>query len=331
MMMNLRLSLLLGLMLLLVKSRADRSASEALACSYPGSDPAKRGEAVCIVNSCDLAIKAHIKHELSAAFSYLYMAAYFDQVAVSRPGLAKVMYESASEERAHAISMLEYLDRRGVVYEVEGDYSFQLQAGLTDWVSAWMEANQHPLDSSRLYQWGWTTYGAAAWKTASQLKGLTEAQYLDGWDSYGREAWIQALEQYKAQENFPQEPIPQEKLTALALSSWEEAWKNAGFQAPGEFPFYKGPTGEYSYQEALKIALEMEMEVTNKITEVISSCSDDYDGADFFTQPILAEQFDGQRKLTGAINTLSDMIGGQVDQSAFAEYVFDQRVLKNGL
>jgi len=326
--MNLRLSLLLGLMLL-VKSRADRSASEALACNYPGSGPAQRGEAVCIVNRCDKAIKDHIKHELSAAFSYLYMAAYFDQVAVSRPGLAKVMYESASEERAHAISMLEYLDRRGVVYEVEGDYSFQLQAGLMDWVSAWTEAN------SRTY-WAWTTYGAAAWKRASQLKGLTESQYLEsGWDSYGRDAWVQALGQQfpgaDTEQDFIRERIPQEKLISLALSSWEEAWKNAGSQAPGEFPFYKGATGKYSYEEALKIALQMEMEVTKKITEVISSCSDDYDGADFFTQPILAEQFDGQRKLTGAINTLSDMIGGQADQSAFAEYVFDQRVLKNGL
>jgi len=234
-MMSHSLSFLLGLMLF-ATSGADRTPTEALECTYPDDPYSQRSVATCVVTACEEAIRKHVQHELNAAFSYLYMAAYFDDVSVSRPGLAKFLYESASEERAHAIAMLEYLDRRGVpvsqrVFNNEADYSFQLQ--------------------------------------------------------------------------------PEE--------------------GSGSFPFYKGVNGKYSYQDALEIALKMEMEVTKRITGVVSACSDDYDGADFFTQPILAEQFDGQRKLTGAISMLSDMIGGQSDQSAFAEYVFDQRVLKSGL
>jgi len=216
----------------------DRTSTDALGCNYPSNNPPHRRAEICFVKSCNDAIKEQIKHELSAAFSYLYLAAYFDDVTVSRPGLAKFLYESASEERAHAISMLEYLDRRGAVFEM--DYSFEVRAS-----------------------------------------------------------------EYRLQKD------------------------------PGVF--YKSATGKYTYEEALKIALEMEMEVTKKINNVVTACTLDYDGADFFTQPILAEQFDGQRKLTGAINTLSDMIGREPNQSplaseiAFAEYVFDQRVLKNGL
>ncbi|KAF2362858.1 Ferritin/DPS protein domain [Trinorchestia longiramus] len=71
---------------------------------------------VCYIPECTEKIVNHIQQELNAAFSYLYMAAHFDDDRIARPGLAKFMYESASEERQHAIQMLEYLNMRGVVF-----------------------------------------------------------------------------------------------------------------------------------------------------------------------------------------------------------------------
>ncbi|KAB7506459.1 Ferritin subunit, partial [Armadillidium nasatum] len=41
-------------------------------------------------------------------------AAYFDQDTVNRPGLAKFLYEAASEERGHAMMMMDYLSLRGL-------------------------------------------------------------------------------------------------------------------------------------------------------------------------------------------------------------------------
>lgn len=73
-------------------------------------------KSVCYSSSCTNAIKSHIKHEFHAAFKYLYMGAVFGQYEVERPGMAKFFLESASEERGHAIQMLDYLNMRGVKY-----------------------------------------------------------------------------------------------------------------------------------------------------------------------------------------------------------------------
>ncbi|KAL7638949.1 UNVERIFIED_CONTAM: hypothetical protein RMT77_010483 [Armadillidium vulgare] len=44
----------------------------------------------------------------------LVKATYFDQDTVNRPGLAKFLYEAASEERGHAMMMMDYLSLRGL-------------------------------------------------------------------------------------------------------------------------------------------------------------------------------------------------------------------------
>ena len=41
-------------------------------------------------------------------------------------------------------------------------------------------------------------------------------------------------------------------------------------------------------------------------------------------------QFDGQRKIRGAISALEDLRVGSAD-TAFADFVFDQRLLKSGM
>ncbi|XP_071528278.1 ferritin heavy chain-like isoform X1 [Panulirus ornatus] len=76
------------------------------AASFPG--------AVCFIEGCASAIKDHIAVELNAAFMYMYMGAHFAQDSVDRPGIANFMFEAATEERGHAVLMLNYLNTRGI-------------------------------------------------------------------------------------------------------------------------------------------------------------------------------------------------------------------------
>lgn len=74
------------------------------------SDP----QSVCYISQCTKSIQDHIKEEFNAAFTYLAMGSYFAQESVNRPGLAKFLLGAASEERSHAILMLDYLNKRGI-------------------------------------------------------------------------------------------------------------------------------------------------------------------------------------------------------------------------
>merc|ERR1712215_4769 len=74
------------------------------------SDP----QSVCYISQCTKSIQDHIKEEFNAAFTYLAMGAHFAQESVNRPGIAKFLLGAASEERSHAILMLDYLNKRGI-------------------------------------------------------------------------------------------------------------------------------------------------------------------------------------------------------------------------
>ena len=43
---------------------------------------------------------------------------------MAKPGLAKFLYESASEEREHAMLMLDYLQLRGVTYDEDYEFNY---------------------------------------------------------------------------------------------------------------------------------------------------------------------------------------------------------------
>lgn len=73
-------------------------------------------------------------------------------------------------------------------------------------------------------------------------------------------------------------------------------------------------------------------QVTKKINDVVKKCSDDYHAADVFTNPILEEQHTGVRKLQGAIKTMDELLRGHSGEGHnFAEYIFDQKILKGEL
>lgn len=58
-------------------------------------------------------MRSQIQEELKAAMQYMAMGAYFSRDTVNRPGFAKMFFEAATEERGHAIKLIEYLLMRG--------------------------------------------------------------------------------------------------------------------------------------------------------------------------------------------------------------------------
>jgi len=186
-------------------------------------------QSLCYIPACEKAIQGHIKYELDAAFKYLAMGAHFAQESVNRRGIAKFLLGAASEERSHAVLMLEYLNKRGIPLNSDNnEYNYNL---------------------------------------------------------------VTKPEEFK------------NKLTG---------------------------NGTFQYKDALTEALKMELEVTQKIYNVIEHCADDFHGADVFTNPILDEQHEGVRHLQGAIKVFNNLMEGAENKAfkRYAEYTFDMQLLK---
>ncbi|VVC45239.1 Hypothetical protein CINCED_3A002557 [Cinara cedri] len=66
-----------------------------------------------MVDPCVKKMKEQVQEELTAAMTYFAMGAHFSKDTVNRPGFAKIFFESASEERDHAIKIIGYLLMRG--------------------------------------------------------------------------------------------------------------------------------------------------------------------------------------------------------------------------
>jgi len=183
-------------------------------------------QAVCFISKCERAIQDHVQFEFNAAFTYLAMGAHFAQETINRPGIAKFLLGAASEERSHAILMLDYLNKRGIPLKTKnGQYEY-----VTD-------------------------------------------------------------------------PVIQDRLNKLEM---------------------------IDYKDALTQALNMELDVTQRIYHVIKACDEDYHGADVFTNPILDEQHHGVRGLQGAIKTFDNLAEGAMNSQykSYAEYTFDMKLLK---
>lgn len=102
-----------------------------------------------MVDPCIKLMEGQVKIEMHAAMTYMAMGAYFAQDTVNRPGFSKLFFESANEERGHAIEFIKYLLMRGQLtegvshllkfpVEVNGSWSSGMQA-LTDALT--LEAN----------------------------------------------------------------------------------------------------------------------------------------------------------------------------------------------
>ncbi|KAK8735446.1 hypothetical protein OTU49_005393 [Cherax quadricarinatus] len=96
--------------LLVLGCMASQSASGEFNCVATTGYPKE----VCHISACTTAINDHIQHELNAAFTYMLMGVQFGQYTIDRPGISKFLLEAATEERSHAIQMLDYLNTRGI-------------------------------------------------------------------------------------------------------------------------------------------------------------------------------------------------------------------------
>ncbi|KAH0949893.1 hypothetical protein HN011_002777 [Eciton burchellii] len=66
-----------------------------------------------MVDPCIKVMESQVKTEVEAAMTYLAMGAHFARDTINRPGFSKFFIESASEEREHAMKVIEYLLMRG--------------------------------------------------------------------------------------------------------------------------------------------------------------------------------------------------------------------------
>lgn len=86
-----------------------------LTCQLPTADIPRSW--ITMVDPCVTKLSEQVQAELRAAMTYMAMGAHFNRDSINRPGFAKMFFESASEEREHAIKILEYLLMRGELTE----------------------------------------------------------------------------------------------------------------------------------------------------------------------------------------------------------------------
>jgi len=82
-----------------------------LHCTLPPVDIPK--DWITVPDACTKAMKEQVQVELTAAMTYLAMGAHFNRDTINRPGFAEKFFKSASEEREHAMKIMEYLLMRG--------------------------------------------------------------------------------------------------------------------------------------------------------------------------------------------------------------------------
>lgn len=68
---------------------------------------------ITVPDDCAKAMSDQVQEELTAAMTYLAMGSHFSRDTINRPGFADFFFKAASEEREHAMKLLEYLLMRG--------------------------------------------------------------------------------------------------------------------------------------------------------------------------------------------------------------------------
>ncbi|XP_033208250.1 ferritin subunit isoform X2 [Belonocnema kinseyi] len=87
-----------------------------------------------MVDPCVKVMENQVKIEIEAAMTYLAMGAHFARDSVNRPGFVKLFIEAASEEREHAVKVIEYLLMRGqLTSDVSKLLKFPLRPIREDW------------------------------------------------------------------------------------------------------------------------------------------------------------------------------------------------------
>ncbi|KPJ02301.1 PREDICTED: ferritin subunit [Papilio xuthus] len=79
---------------------------------------------ITMQQSCRGSMRRQIQTEVGASLQYLAMGAHFSRDGINRPGFAKLFFDAASEEREHAMKLIDYLLMRG---ELETDVTSLIQ------------------------------------------------------------------------------------------------------------------------------------------------------------------------------------------------------------
>jgi len=89
-----------------------------------------------MVSPCIRVLEDQVKVEIEAAMTYMAMGAHFARDTVNRPGFSEFFFKSASEEREHAIKVIEYLLMRGqLTSDVSKLLKFPLKPLREEWNS----------------------------------------------------------------------------------------------------------------------------------------------------------------------------------------------------
>ncbi|XP_072943217.1 ferritin heavy chain [Epargyreus clarus] len=70
-------------------------------------------EWITMTSGCLRSVRLQIQMEVGASIQYLAMGAHFSKDGINRPGFAKLFFDASSEEREHAMKLIEYLLMRG--------------------------------------------------------------------------------------------------------------------------------------------------------------------------------------------------------------------------
>jgi len=110
------------------------SSAENLKCTIKPADVPQAWRDM--VSPCIKALESQVKVEIEAALTYLAMGAHFARDTVNRPGFSDLFIKSASEEREHAIKVIEYLLMRGqLTSDVSKLLKFPLKPIREEWNS----------------------------------------------------------------------------------------------------------------------------------------------------------------------------------------------------
>lgn len=100
-----------------------------------------------MVDPCTKVLESQVKTEIEAAVTYLSMGAHFARDTINRPGFSEFFFKSASEEREHAIKIIEYLLMRG---QLTNDVSKLLKFPLKSVREEWSSGNEALSDALNL-------------------------------------------------------------------------------------------------------------------------------------------------------------------------------------
>lgn len=117
-------------------------ASDKLNCLLKPNDTIWESDWNKMHKECVNKLKNQVQMEINAALVYFTMGTHFARDVVDRPGFSKFFFESASEEREHAMKIIEYLLMRGPLVTKYAQNENKIYFDIAELLSSQFYANQ---------------------------------------------------------------------------------------------------------------------------------------------------------------------------------------------